>query len=318
MLQRLLFSPFLVQLVVTRRCNLACGYCTEFDDFSAPVPSDILEGRIDRIRSLGAFSLEFTGGEPLLHPDLASLVAYAKRRGLLRVMLISNGFLLNEERVEALNRAGLDHLQVSVDGIEPNDVTMKTLKPLRAKLEVLARTARFKVTLSGVVGSTDSEDALEVVAFAKAHGFRPRVLLIHGADGQLQLDPGKRALYRRVRHAIGGRFDEAHDYRDRLLRGEPAPFKCRAGARYLYVDEFGVVRWCAQQRDRFGVPLDDYTPAELRRQFHTRKGCEAFCTVGCARTNSAPDEWRGQHLEASPEPKPGTPELVPLAPIPRR
>jgi MoaA/NifB/PqqE/SkfB family radical SAM enzyme len=316
MLQRLLFSPFLVQLVVTRRCNLACGYCTEFDDFSAPVPTEVLQSRIDRIRALGAFSLEFTGGEPLLHPDLPHLISYARESGILRIMLISNGFLLSEERVEALNRAGLDHLQVSVDGIEPNDVTMKTLKPLRVKLEMLARTARFKVTLSGVVGSTESEDALEVVAFAKAHGFRPRVLLIHGSDGQLQLDPAKRALYRRVRQAIGGRFDEAHDYRDRLLRGEPAPFKCRAGARYLYVDEFGMVRWCAQQRERFGIPLDHYTPEELRRQFYTRKGCEAHCTVGCARTNSAPDEWRRQPLDPPPEPAPS--EIVPLAPVPPR
>jgi MoaA/NifB/PqqE/SkfB family radical SAM enzyme len=309
MFQRVRYAPFLVQLVVVRRCNLACGYCNEFDEVSPPVPTEVLKERIGHARRLGAFSLEFTGGEPLLHPDLPELIGYAKRAGILRAMMISNAFLMNEEKIEALNAAGLDHLQVSVDGVEPNDVTMKTLKPLRNKLEVLARVAKFRVTLSGVIGSTIADDALEVVRFAKAHGFRPRVLLIHGPDGTLELGPDKQELYREVGQAIGARFTEAHDYRSRLLAGKPAPFKCRAGSRYLYVDEFGMVRWCSQQRERFGIPLAEYTEADLRRQFHTRKGCEAHCTVGCARTNSAWDEWRPQTLE--PEPPPA-PELVAL------
>ena len=300
MFYRLRYAPFLVQLVVIRRCNLACGYCNEYDDHSPPVPTEVLFERIRQIRALGAWSIEFTGGEPLMHPDLPELIREAKRQRIYRVMLISNAFLLNEEKVEALNAAGLDHLQVSVDGLEPNDVTMKTLKPLRAKLEVLARVARFQVTLSGVIGSTEADDVMEVVNFAKQHKFRPRVLLIHGGDGSLKLGPAAQAQYRAVRRAIGGRFDEAHDYRTRLLAGGEAPFKCRAGARYLYVDEFGIVRWCSQQRDRFGIPLADYTGDDLARQFHTRKGCEAHCTVGCARTNSAPDEWRSQRLDLDP------------------
>jgi MoaA/NifB/PqqE/SkfB family radical SAM enzyme len=304
LLQRVRFSPLLVQMVVIRRCNLSCGYCNEFDAVSPPVPTEVLKERIGHVRRLGALSVEFTGGEPLLHPDLPELIRHAKREGILRVRLISNAFLMSEQKVEALNAAGLDHLQVSVDGVEPNDVTMKTLKPLRPKLEMLARVAKFRITLSGVIGSAVAGDALEVVRYAKAHGFRPRVLLIHGPDGTLELGPESQALYRQVGEAIGHRFAEAHDYRSRLLAGKPAPFKCRAGSRYLYVDEFGVARWCSQQRARFGIPLAEYTAADLRRQFQTRKACEAHCTVGCARTNSAQDEWRPQTLEPGPPPDP--------------
>src|SRR5262245_7237632 len=121
MLSRLLYSPFLVQLVVTRRCNISCGYCNEYDDTSDPVPADELRRRIDRIDALGAFALEFTGGEPLTHPDLASLIAYAKTKRFRRVMLISNAFLLNADKIEEFNQAGLDDLQVSVDGVTPTD-----------------------------------------------------------------------------------------------------------------------------------------------------------------------------------------------------
>ena len=59
--------PLLVQLVVTRRCNLTCGYCSEYDDVSSPVAMEILEQRIDHIAGLGTLVLTLTGGEPLLH-----------------------------------------------------------------------------------------------------------------------------------------------------------------------------------------------------------------------------------------------------------
>jgi len=302
--RRLLYSPFLAQLVVIRRCNLACKYCNEFDDHSPPVPRETLERRIDRIHELGSFAIEFTGGEPLEHPDLVDLVRYASAKRFRKVMLISNGYLWNEEMVHRLNDAGLDELQVSVDGVQPNDVTIKVLKPLRKKLETITKHARFEVVISGVVGSAPAGEVSEVIAFAREHGCRPRVLLIHGHDGQLSLTPEQRAEYEHVRGLLGRKFRESGDYRTRLIETGAAPFKCRSGSRYIYVDEFGVVRWCSQTRDVFGIPLEDYTAKDLRTQFHTRKSCNEGCTVGCARTCSAPDEWRSQKLEPAPGDKP--------------
>jgi MoaA/NifB/PqqE/SkfB family radical SAM enzyme len=299
-LERLRYSPFLVQLVVTRRCNLSCTYCNEFDDVSDPVPTEELKQRIAKIRALGAWAVEFTGGEPMMHPEIYELVRYAKGLGFRKVMLISNAYLLNEEKVRKLNEAGLDDLQISVDGVTPNEVTVKVLRPMRKKLEAVIKAATFRVTLNAVIGSTPAEEALEVVAYARDNGFRPRVCLIHAGDGQLKLDADDMAVYSQIKAHLGRRFNEAGDYRTRLMNEGRAPFRCRAGSRYLYVDEFGYVRWCSQQRDAFGVPLTDYGPAELRRQFHTQKSCSDHCTVGCVRTCSAYDEWRSQDLVPDP------------------
>ena len=85
-----MYSPFLVQLVVTRKCNLACTYCNEFDQVSEPVPTEVLKRRIDKIRELGAFSVELTGGEPMLHPDIYEIIRYARTKGFVKVMMISN------------------------------------------------------------------------------------------------------------------------------------------------------------------------------------------------------------------------------------
>jgi hypothetical protein len=84
------------------------------------------------------------------------------------------------------------------------------------------------------------------------------------------------------------------NYRDRLIHGGHAPFRCRAGARYLYVDEFGMVCWCAQTRTTFRKPLLDYVLDDLREQFYTGKSCHATCSAGCVRTVSAYDAWRFQ------------------------
>src|ERR1700728_4883438 len=55
------YNPLLAQVVVTRRCNLACGYCNEYDDFSPPVPLNDLLAQIDRLAALGTASITFNG-----------------------------------------------------------------------------------------------------------------------------------------------------------------------------------------------------------------------------------------------------------------
>src|SRR5580698_1394185 len=87
------YNPLLAQVVVTRRCNLACGYCNEYDDFSPPVPTNDLLARIDHLAKLKTASITFTGGEPLLHPELDRLIAAARAHGMI-VTIITNGFRL--------------------------------------------------------------------------------------------------------------------------------------------------------------------------------------------------------------------------------
>ncbi|MGC8476557.1 MAG: radical SAM protein, partial [Acetobacteraceae bacterium] len=72
------YNPLLAQVVVTRRCNLACGYCNEYDNFSPPVPLPDLLARVDRLAALRTASITFTGGEPLLHPDLDQIIRAAR------------------------------------------------------------------------------------------------------------------------------------------------------------------------------------------------------------------------------------------------
>ena len=290
--------PLLVQLVVTRRCNLACGYCHEYDDVSSPVDAGLLEQRIDHAGDLGTLVLTLTGGEPLLHPKLDSLVARVVSNGMV-CTLISNGYALTREWVRRLNDAGLSLLQMSVDNIEPNEYSQKSWVNVRKKLELLKETARFGVNINAVLGSSTLEQTREVVKAVREIGFFMTVGLMHDADGQIQpglLHDELVATYEEMRaQSRKTVFHETGEgWEDDMLRDGSSPFKCRAGGRYLYVDEFGEVSYCSQRRGSPGIDLLEYTADDVERAFYTPKGCEARCTIGCARRASAFDEWRSQ------------------------
>src|SRR3984893_11551286 len=66
--------PLLVQVIPIRRCNIDCGYCNEYDKVSAPVPAEAMKQPIDKLAALGTSAIAFSGGEPMLHPDLDDLI----------------------------------------------------------------------------------------------------------------------------------------------------------------------------------------------------------------------------------------------------
>lgn len=295
LLQRLQYSPFFTQLVVVRKCNLSCGYCNEFDKTSEPVPLSILKERAAKLKELGAFSICLTGGEPTLHPDLPELIRYCRfDLKFLKTVMITNGFFLKKELIESLNEAGLQDMQISIDGVKPNDMTVKVLDSLRKRLGYLKEFAKFNVVVSGVVGSCPPQESFDVIKFAKEMGFRPRILLIHDHDGQVKLSPEEMKVYEEIKKMIPRHFYEFSDYRHDIITKGKAPFKCRAGSRYLYVDENGIVTWCSQTRNLFKKPLLDYTTEDLKREFYSYKPCQDKCTLGCVRSSSQADDWRSQ------------------------
>jgi len=299
-LQRIRFAPWFTQLVVVRRCNLSCTYCNEFDSDSSPVPLEVLKARADKLKELGAYSINLTGGEPTIHPDLPELIRYCRKDlKFLRTTMISNGFYLKPEYIQKLNDAGLQDMQISIDGVKPNDVTVKVLDSLRKRLGFLKDYAKFNVVVSGVVGSCPPEESFEVIRYAKEMGFKPRILLIHGHDGQVKLSDEELSAFHKIKKMIPKSFPEFTDYRYEMINKGTAPFKCRAGSRYLYVDEKGIVSWCSQTRHVFKKDLMEYTFEDLKREFFSYKSCQDKCTLGCVRAASSVDGWRRQDAALS-------------------
>lgn len=293
--------PLLVHIVPIRRCNIDCGYCNEYDKVSEPVPTAEMLARIDRLAQFGTSVIAFSGGEPMLHPDLDLLIGRIRSHGRI-AGLITNGYLLSPKRIARLNAAGLDYLQISIDNIEPDDVSKKSLRLLDRKLQWLAEHAHFDVNINSVVGGgiRNPEDARTINRRARELGFSTSIGIIHDGSGLLKpLGGAERAVFDGVMAEInGGRqviknlYSGIRKFQTNLADGRPNDWQCRAGARYLYICENGLVHWCSQQRGSPGIPLAAYSLTDLRREFLSPKWCAPMCTIGCVHRVSRMDFWR--------------------------
>jgi MoaA/NifB/PqqE/SkfB family radical SAM enzyme len=296
--------PLLAHIIPIRRCNLACEYCNEYDDFSKPVPTETMYQRVDKLADLGTSVITISGGEPLLHPELDEIIRRIRKRGMV-AGLITNGYLLVAERIQRLNQAGLEWLQISIDNVTPDDVSKKSLKVLDKKLQLLAQHADFHVNINSVVGGgvCNPQDALTIGKRALELGFSSTIGIIHDGDGQLQpLGDEERRVYHEMKAMEKRSFTRINSFQDNIAQGRPNQWRCRAGARYLYICEDGLVHYCSQQRGYPGIPLEKYTVNDIRREYLTEKSCAPHCTVSCVHQVSILDSWRApQHpAELSP------------------
>ena len=295
--------PIMAHVIPMRRCNLSCAYCNEYDDHSKPVPLETMCQRLRRLADLGTTIVTISGGEPLLHPDLDAILARIRRHGMI-AGIITNGYLLTAERIQRLNRAGLEHLQISIDNVIPDDVSKKSLKVLDKKLRMLAEHAAFHVNINSVVGGgiRNPRDAIVIGRRALELGFTSTVGIIHDGGGQLQpLRDEEREVYLAMRSMEKSSYAQFNYFQDNIANGQENQWRCRAGARYLYICEDGLVHYCSQQRGYPAKPLLEYTVEDIRREYRTAKSCAPRCTVACVHQVAYIDFWRGrQRLAPSP------------------
>lgn len=105
---------------VTRRCNLKCVHCyAHAQDVSFANELTTAEGKvlIDDLVRFGVPVLLFSGGEPLVRPDLPELAAYAVEKGM-RAVISTNGTLISPRTAQTLKQIGLSYVGISLDGMQ--------------------------------------------------------------------------------------------------------------------------------------------------------------------------------------------------------
>ena len=111
--------PLAMLAELTHRCPLACPYCsnpTELLNKSVELSTEVWANVFEQAAKLGVLQLHLSGGEPASRTDLVDLVAAAHQAGLY-TNLITSGIGLTEKRLRALEEAGLDHVQLSLQGV---------------------------------------------------------------------------------------------------------------------------------------------------------------------------------------------------------
>ena len=189
----------LAQIIPMRRCDLACTYCNERDSHSKPVPFDEVKSWIDKLAEFRTMNITISGGEPTLHPDIYEIIRYIRSKEIMAGM-ITHGRALTDKNIEKLNAVGLQDLQISIDNVNPDETSKKSLSFYEQKgiLESLARLAEFDVNLNSVIGSNidHPEDALTITKRAAELGFGSTVGIIHDGDAQIQkLNGNEKKIY---------------------------------------------------------------------------------------------------------------------------
>jgi MoaA/NifB/PqqE/SkfB family radical SAM enzyme len=171
-------------------------------------------------------------------------------------------------------------MAVSIDRIHPTDFTHKGLEPLRRKLQRLRDSARFRVEVNVVLCEETLDEFEAVVEEVKRLGLPVRCGVRH-YEGRMELSG---ALIEKFewfqQHFRHWRIAPMLDLHRARLAGKPADWKCSGGFKYLYVDEFGVVRACSQVHLDERVNVMDMTLARLKSN-DCHKKCEKECGVSC-------------------------------------
>ena len=290
--------PIQCSLYVTDRCNLDCGYCTEYDNSQRHPPLESLQKRLDHIRALGAIRVAFVGGEPLLHPDIVAMVRYAGEIGL-ATSLTTNGFPLDQDLVDRLAQAGLQVMQISVDRMTPTRTTRKSVKSVAKRIEMVARSP-IKLHLTGVLCADTIDESVQVLEYGLKLGVPTEVRLVHaGPDGMMRVSPGEREQLRGVIEWMRQKKREGAPihtteallrYQLDLLDGNAGEkWTCAAGYKIFFVSAKGKFMECSMrptERDFLDMKAEDLR--QYLGEKECQRGCGVYCAVGRSRVRDPP------------------------------
>jgi len=165
-------SPLALIAELTHRCPLHCVYCSnphELTVRSEELPTEIWYRVFQEAGSAGVMQLDLTGGEPLARPDLTTLIESARTAGLY-VNLITSGLPLDENRLDELVAAGLDHFQLSFQGAHEEtarDISGSKSHPQKLKVLGWLKSRRVAVTLNFVLHRNNLDQLEEMVGIAE-------------------------------------------------------------------------------------------------------------------------------------------------------
>ncbi len=168
---------------VGRRCNLRCRHCYSGSAnraYEGELGTEEGLALIDDLAGFGVPVILFSGGEPLLRPDILQLIAQARRRGV-RSVLSTNGTLITPELARRLKDLELSYVGISLDGLEPtHDRFRGSPGAFRQALEGLrnCREAGIKVGLRFTINRGNAADIPGIFDLLRRESI-PRVCFYH-------------------------------------------------------------------------------------------------------------------------------------------
>ena len=225
---------------VTRACNLKCIHCyaravERTDDKELSHDQGI--ALIDDLADFGVPVLLFSGGEPLMRPDLVDLASYAVKKGM-RAVISTNGTLITRKKAEELKHIGLSYVGVSLDGMEAvNDRFRKKKGAFREALAGIknCQEVGLKVGLRFTINTMNIDEIPHIFDLLEEHNI-PRVCfyhLVYAGRGSDLLDHTPE--HRETRKVVDLIIDRTKALHDKGIPAEVLTVDNHADGPYIYL-----------------------------------------------------------------------------------
>ncbi len=292
--------PLWTHLWITNRCNLSCDYCYVVDNHSKDPPLEEVQSWIAHSDNLGTAIVAFMGGEPLLRKDLTEIVSSADQRNL-TTYLTTNGKLLTPKRLEELARAGLDILEISVDGYDSPGKSEKTLdgkETLIDWLEDAQRKSGLRFKIHQVLSSETIAETKNLVELVKNRRIPISFGMVYRADKKVSFNPKEKEnmaqtlrglmeskrkglpIINPLRYFQDALFSLEHSYR----------INCDIGRYMIQVSTNGKVYVCSKLKKESEVRFLDTDKEYFRLDKHKSEEllerCSHNCLSACAYTSN--------------------------------
>jgi len=163
-------APLTINWAINNSCNFACSHCYSREDPHEELSSELLYACLEKVARAGVFSVNFGGGEPLLHPNLPAIASHAAALGL-RVSMNSNGWLLDRDKALTLKQAGFTKVGISIDShrADAHDRFRGVAGSHERALAALGylKKAGISTSISTVICRINRDTIEELVAMAK-------------------------------------------------------------------------------------------------------------------------------------------------------
>lgn len=298
--------PIIAYLFTEWKCNLSCHYCWAFDNRIKGMNEDVARRSIDWLHSKGNRVLALMGGEPLLRPHfIHKITDYAAKMGFF-VYVPTNGRLMRPEVVDRLGDAGVAVFNIAIDAIKDNPVLPKAFEPIKDYFEYCVKMQRrygYTIAINTNICRNNMDDVKQLAELALDYNVsidfhineEPMIEQEHFND---RLDDNATFLrkkdYSKVdalldwiidRHKGGQRIVNPVSHLEQmkdLMRGEVAPWACRAGQNMLIIRMDGSLAPCfpmySATHDWGVVGHDNFDLEQLDKM---KKECSKHCLSTC-------------------------------------
>lgn len=278
------------EFALTNTCSAQCSFCTIWQQKpKVSVDIDKALKTIDRLAKLHVKFITLTGGEPIIHPHVEDIVQRCTDRGMISSVLLADPRLLTENKLNALSKAGVDMIAISMDHYEDSVLyESRKIEGLTSKIEDAVSRINAKGgidSMASILISTYNHKSLEVLfERVKEIGFtsiainypefsQSPVYTLGGEGINLTKQEVAAALEDVIRLKKKGYNIVNPELSIKniisYLVGNGSKYKCYGGSRVLFVDWYFHVHPCMHLADNYGDILD------MKEKDLKKKSCDA-------------------------------------------